>query len=587
MKEATSTMKKKISVIKVKYYIFFILTSYLSMHSYGSQLESGSKYADLRANFLNIKSDLLSEIDLSKLTESEKKYILNGDGQNSFIHITEKSQDLRNKHKIFGAKNICKNSNGDNVLCWYSTGGTRGIAPPKGNAPDNACGSPVNNSYQYAIDTPNAICNEKDVPWSGLRIWMNLSNKKFLADFFPKGNTIPLNRLCLELQLPKSEKLFFGLPNVSSDLKNRAYTRQLVNSDLAPSMKYMRWQLGTYISPVVTDNRGTRDEEDGGTYQNGGSHFYHISSVYNRPVISRAYAIDSQTVALCIGEIPNGVRSGMRPAYAANPLLTLGGRTVKGETTALNYINYLTRIYADIDMQPTTKATYPFNIAINRVWMMYEENEIFAIGLNGETLGQEIITENETAHHPFDLFNRAKEERSYRLIQNMGGNMFQTSSIKAFTVTIDKNRNRVIDSDERTAIIEPNSVITLKPDESLALIISHKPNFNSGYHTKVRHGRKFSHGSISFLEEGRLRSASYAVRTWLGSTEDKKNKEKWFYDTQYPSFNSNWFKHKDKNQEYMLDTNPMLLRNTPDNKKSLPLRSVPSLPPALLKVQDP
>jgi hypothetical protein len=98
----------------------------------------------------------------------------------------------------------------------------------------------------------------------------------------------------------------------------------------------------------------------------------------------------------------------------------------------------------------------------------------------------------------------------------------------------------------------------------------HTPDFKNAFALE-RYGRKFLQGTLSFIEVGRLRSASYAVRTWEANTKDDiDNKAQWIADTQYPNDEfdamSYWNRYREFNQDKDIATNPKLVRNSPDFK---------------------
>ena len=536
--------------------ILITQTSYIL----ASDISQNAKYADLRSNFLNINEAFFSEIDIASMSPQEIATFLGGSP--SPFKVEEKIGGVSGTQNIYGANHACMNQYGIQSICWFNTGGTRGI---KG-AED--CGASVSNDYQKAITDTSLHC-KTEAPWSGFRFWLGTgSNFNYINDSFPNAKNIPTNRLCAEVEFPSQDKLRLNYTNSKFSIEQTPNISQIVNPEKAGEhLRKLQWEWGTYTATKTTAEGATKDEEYGGTYQNGGSHFYHKPTSYGRTPADRIFAIDNNTLAICMGDIPTGVRSGMRPSYAANPLLTLGGIDDNGITTAPSYLNYVTRIYLQANLDGASIANYPFDIKINKLWMMYEENGVFATSFNDKgTLGLEMIEQGETAYHPFIVHNVAKENRDYRIFMAMGGNLVLNSKEDWFRLFIDSNNNGILDDSEKNNELTPSSIINIEANTDMSFILAHTPDFTSNYQAKEKYSRMFSQGSISFIEEGRMRSASYAVRTWQGSTDEQKTKEQWFAETQYPAADSAWAIYHDFNLGKDLNSNPNLLRNTPDFK---------------------
>ena len=87
-------------------------------------------------------------------------------------------------------------------------------------------------------------------------------------------------------------------------------------------------------------------------------------------------------------------------------------------------------------------------------------------------------------------------------------------------------------------------------------------------------------GTISFLEVGRLRSASYAIRAWQLGDNEVIDESAWFSATRYPSDTNDWFLLREFNNEFNSDSNPYLLRNTLDFINLITLTNPPVFPPS-------
>ena len=105
----------------------------------------------------------------------------------------------------------------------------------------------------------------------------------------------------------------------------------------------------------------------GSTFQGGGTHFYHKPSSYGRYPLDKAYALNENTIVMCFATAPSGVRSGMRPPYSYNPLMTVVGENGEGLTDAYSYIPYLARVYFDL-LPDGTEAQYPLTVQYNKIF---------------------------------------------------------------------------------------------------------------------------------------------------------------------------------------------------------------------------
>lgn len=539
-----------------------------------SDLLSNSRYDALKSDFLNINPSYFSEIDISNMNSAEMAFFLGGKSTDSPLLLEEKTGGVSGIQNIFGANYACENSYGQNAACWYNTGGTEGVKHKASDNIHNDCGFSAGNDITEAMTNTSLHCTNADTPWSGYRFWLGTGNsKEFLVQQFPGGDTIPVNRFCAEVEFPEPTKLFLAYSDTRSDIVTYPHLSQLVNPSIAGEhLRNIMWEWGSYTSTKTTAEGTTRDQEIGSLYQQGGSHFYHKQTFANRPPADRIFAIDNNTLVACMSEIPTGVRTGMGDSYASNPFLTLGGHDSEGITNAANYLNYLTRVYWQVELDPNSLANYPLQIKINKIWAMYEENEILALGDGGKTLGVDMVTTGGTAYYPFTLWNDATDERTYRIFMASGSNTIYKNAAqtetrdRTFKVYIDANNNKTLDDDELPSALLPNDLITLQPNINTSFIIEHRPDFSRFNDNKKLYDKRYFHGSISFIEDGRLRSTGYAVRTWEGSSADIASKEQFFEQSKYASADSDWAVYHDFNLGKNVESNPHLLRNTPDFK---------------------
>lgn len=561
------------------YKIIILLTCFVNIIAYAQpSVLTDSRYKTMLNDFLHVNPTNFSEIDLGTMSKSSLTSFMNGPSDTIGFRLDELTG--AEKWYSYGAKHLCTNSQGKEAACWYSTGGSLG-----GIFQGNPCGSPTGNNYTIASTDPSILC-PGTVKWSSMNYWLNAyDNTDYVDDAFPGAHNMPLNRLCVEMEMPNT-----GLVLKNAQIAKRPELSQFVNRSIVnPNYQNMSFEWGTYTSPRTDANGKTTNAELGESYQPGGSHFYHKPTAYGAYPADRIFALDKDTFVACIGNIPTGVRSGERPTYAANPLLTLGGDDANGITNAFSYLKYLTRIYFrfastyDASKGEDTSATYPFDIKINKFWMMYENNDIFAMN-HGSVLGQDIVKQGQSAYYPFTLYNFAPQDRTYRLFIAMGGAQPLSSPFAGISLIEDLNNNGKIDAGE--PVINPYDTITFKANTNYHFIIKHSVDFtNSYYGVLTAHNRKFAQASLSFIELNRLRSASYAIRTWEGNETTKGDKIKFFNATQYPSDTSAWYKYKQFNADFNPSTNPNLLRNTPDFKRAMNSLPKKTSPPFNIKVQ--
>jgi hypothetical protein len=447
---------------------------------------------------------------------------------------------------------------GGKSLARYMTGGS-----PYNNGPIS--GSSVDNDYTTALAHPERICKRNE--WSvgsGTRLWIGAySRETFLLPLFEKLKHGPANRICFEVELP-ADRMRFSAQGSTRDGGDPG-TAQLTNPEVAhDNLEWVRAEMGTYTSVYGSDLLNwTSNPETGGTFNRGGSHFYHKPASYQRYPLDKAYALNENTIVFCFGPVPSGVRSGMRPPFCINPLMTVVGDNSQGLTDAYQYFPYLTRVYFDI---LSTETKHPVTVKYNKVWVMYEKNDIQALSGQGSVLGVDIVAKDEPAIYPFTVFNNAPESRIYRITMMAGGNLALDSVNDALRIYVDANTNKMRDAGENKELV-PGGLVTLQPGTDLDLIAIHRPNWDSTYDTNERYDRRFAPAGITLQEVGRMRMTSYAIRTWLGTVGEIAKKKALLEKMCYPSpdsiykINATWNQNK--------SNNPRLVRNTPDFRMGL------------------
>ena len=194
--------------------------------------------------------------------------------------------------------------------------------------------------------------------------------------------------------------------------------------------------------------------------------------------------------------------------------------------------------------------------------LFLEDNEIFAMNWPWSILGVDMIKAWDIATYPFTLYNDADEGRTYRISMVAGWNLPMTKISSHFKLYEDVNLDGKLDLWD--VELSPYSNITLNANVDKKFLILHSPDFNNWNQSLERYGRKFSHGWVTFQEIWRLRSASYAVRTWQGTEEELLYKDNLISQMVYPSSESDYIKQAERNQDK--PNNPRLIRNTPDFK---------------------
>jgi hypothetical protein len=439
-------------------------------------------------------------------------------------------------------------------MCRFSTGGS-----PENLEP--ICGSSVGNNYNTAISTPANWCKpDTEVNWSGNRTWVGLVGARttFFSDTnFTKFKNKPMNRLCVEVEIPVSRVRYVSLSGRDEGVDLNA---QLVNPQRAhPNLKWVRFEMGSYTSVYASENLGVRDTpEEGQTYHGGGMHFYNKPAMYGTRPLDKAYAISDSVVVMCFSPAPSGVRSGMGPAYSSNPLANTVGNDSNGYTNTPEFFNYLTRAY--IDMNGYAKVKYPFTIKYNKFFGLYEKNEIFAMDSNGSMMGVALAKDSVPTYYPFTVYNWANQARVYVPTIRSGENLPNTRTSATFKIFIDQNKNSILDTNEKTEIL-PNINVTLPANTDLSLIAVHTPKWSDTYNANTKYNRKLWEGFLTLQELGRLRMTQFGVRTWLATTAELAKKDSILKAIEYPPSsdmlsNAQWNQNKPNNGR--------LIKNSPD-----------------------
>mmetsp|Transcript_2206 Transcript_2206/g.2559 ORF Transcript_2206/g.2559 Transcript_2206/m.2559 type:complete len:602 (+) Transcript_2206:42-1847(+) len=526
-------------------------------HSIGASLADDPVYARLRDEFLNVDPAYLSEVVWDDLLSGEDAPTLESLSLTAANALGSKVTDVGYMGwYTFGANFFCTNDlHGKQSACRLSTGGSWANRQPM-------CGEAVAD-YADAMANTTKHCQPSNetapyADFSGTRTWFGVEkNNNFVSDLFPGMKDKPANRLCVEVEL-EAER--FQLVDTGEPEKS-----QVANlDDVHDNLKGVTFELGTYTS-VFHSAEGTNDKESGGTYQKGGSHFYHKPPVWDRFPLDRAFAVADNVFVVCFQEAPSGVRAGMRPPYMANPLLTTVRDNDEGLTDAFLYWNHVTRAYFDVNggRVGVRGANYPVIQRTNRVWLMYEANDVFAMSGVGSVLGVDLVEANSSAVYPFTVWNAASETRSYRVFMTSAmANLAHDKAVEDWKIFNDTNNNGVVDEGEPEIYSE--MMIELQADTDLHLVGVHTPDWQ-GYlmHQQVRWERQFDHAVFTIKEYGRVRGTSYVVRTHMAANSSEvANKETVLAGIVYAKPDTDYETYAEWNQDK--PDNRRLVRNSPD-----------------------
>ena len=225
----------------------------------------------------------------------------------------------------------------------------------------------------------------------------------------------------------------------------------------------------------------------------------------DRYPLDKGYAIASNVVVQCYGPSPTGSRSNMRPAYAANPLTTVVGNQSNGQTDAYALVSYWTRVYFSVE---TYTAPSGHTLKFNKIFMLWEDNEIFALGDTGQVMGLDMIEDGGTATHAFVLWNSANESRTYRITimdHSCVSNVPCNRSSSNFNVWVDDDQDGIKDVSETTELISQGTV-TIAANTDLYLVAQHNPTGGEWHDTNSFYGRRLADASFTIVQEGRMRT---------------------------------------------------------------------------------
>ena len=535
----------------------FCLGSPVAAADRGTSSLDSPKYDKMKAEFLDIDPAYFSEVVFDDYYGDDSQDFPKCEGENLLEARINEGGSMG--WYAFGGTCWADNRlHGTKSLARYMTGGS-----PQNHGPVG--GSSVENDYATAKAHPERIHNpDQWATGSGTRLWIGAGSRKtFIVPLFEGLEHGPANRICFEVELPVERMRFTSLGRTrEGGDPGRA---QLVNPDVAHDhLDWIRAELGTYTSAYGSDLLNwTNNPESAGTFNGGGAHFYHKPAMYGRHPLDRAYALNENTIVFCFGSAPVGVRSGMRPPHAINPLLTVVGDNAEGLTDAYQYTSYLTRVYFDIHSAETK---HPATVKYSKVWVMYEKNDIQALSGKGSVLGVDMTSRDVPATYPLTIFNDAPQERTYRVTVMSGGNLALDSVNDKLRIFVDKNANGIREAGEDTELV-PGGTVTLPEKTDLDLIAVHQPNWDSSYDTNERYNRRFAPAGITLQEVGRMRMTSYAIRTWLGTVEEVANKKALLREMRYPTPDCVYQAQAAWNHDK--PDNPRLIRNTPDFRMAL------------------
>ncbi len=515
------------------------------------------KYDSMKAEFLDVDPALAAEVVLADQFGEGTEVFARADGQNP-LELRIDEGGFMGWHTFGGTYWADNLLHGRKSLARLMTGGS-----PHNNGPVG--GASVGNDYATAVAHPERIFRRDEwAAGSGTRLWIGAGSRKtFLLPLFERLEYGPANRICFEVELPPDRMRF--APQGDTRDGGDPGRAQLVNPEVSHDhLDWVRAELGTYTSVYGSDLLNwTANPETGGTFNPGGCHFYHKPASYRRYPLDRAYALSENTIVFCFGPAPSGVRSGMRPPHCINPLMTVVDDNAAGLTDGYQYIPYLTRVYFDV---LSTETKHPATVKYNKVWVMYEKNDIQALSGRGSVMGVDLVTRGQPAVYPFTVFNDAAEDRTYRVTVMAGGNLARDAATDALRIYIDANRNGRRDAGENEELV-PAGTVTLRAKTDLDLIAVHRPNFESTYDTNQRHGRRFAPAGITLQELGRMRMTSYAIRTWRGTAAEVADKRAVLAALRYPAPESLYETQAALNHDK--PDNPRLIRNTPDYRMAL------------------
>ena len=520
--------------------IVFLLSCFIGSVSAGDFTHT--RYDDMKTDFLNVVTTNIKIVDMNEMSAVDPNVGMKNGANTYGLDFDDKSWT--------GINSWCTNEYSETAFCFTADGTVSGSA-------------------------------------SKTRLWIGTdTNRDHVADLvFGIGATEkPVNRFCIEFEMDAANETYFT--QSYADVPARAQiTNPLVAHD---DLEHHEVSLGTYTSPFIDDTRSIEKETSGTFNSSGNTHFYHQGYAYGRFSNIRTFALSAETFVSCFGPNPRGVRSGGRPPWNSNPLMTVVGDNPQGETDAYSYWNYVTRFYWDLESDHNTSYTFPFTRKINKFWFMYEDNDVFAYEGNGSVLGTDIVETGNTATYPFIVDNDAGENRDYQISFMAGGNgpldPDRAGQDTHFRVYVDENQDQAVDGGD-TEVFSFDT-ITLTASTNKHFLIQHTPNFSNTEQTEVRWSRNFAPGNVLLQEVDRMRYASYSVRTWEGSAADVTNKATILPTIVYQAADSDYLTYAAFNQDKeSIETidNVRLTRYSPDFLRVFaPATVVPKAPTSVI-----
>jgi hypothetical protein len=134
---------------------------------------------------------------------------------------------------------------------------------------------------------------------------------------------------------------------------------------------------------------------------------------------------------------------------------------------------------------------------------------------------------------------------------------------------VDTDNNGAVSSGDIEYI--SSDFIDVPAGHSLQLLVSHTPDFSNGYEAPdQRYGRRCAQGSLSLVEENRMRSSAFAIRTWELAANETVDKETWFFTTAYrEEADYEWLLYQHYNLERDPDTNINLISHYSDYRRTM------------------
>lgn len=452
-----------------------------------------TRYDDFRSDFLAIDSNTPAAIiDMDDVYAEGQAY------RDSFL---SSGTDHGFKVEKFPPPNGSPSNNGTMTLGWEENDDGRYVV-----------------TWEAETNDPGYDSEAGDT-WDGMRMWIGTANlNNFITNVFSGADDIPLNRLCIEIEFPDDSMTWASQDTVTTAVAGDQSLGQCANPGSAGEFATMYFETGTYTATRRDAEGTTQSAENGGTFQSGDSHFYHKFTRYGAHPLDKFYMVDSKTAVFCIGPIPDGCRSGMRPSYVCNPLQTVVGETAS-VTDAFAYHSYLSRFY--FDLWNIANVKYPFKIKIKRIWMQYEPDDIMILSDNNGLRDMKLTLNSTAVNYTATLKNKATVNRTYRISLAAGGGLPFTGDSSLWKAYIDTDE--VGEVNGNSVQLVSGQTIELTAETDYPLLFVHTPDFTSSYQTGqvTNYSREKAVASFALVETTRMRSASYAVISWEAADQNE------------------------------------------------------------------